>query len=82
MIIKFNSNTYKFVNLITKNLSYAFFCIGILFLVLAIYLQPLVGDDYYIKFQISNIKSFYEFFIKILKYFFYKFINFLSDHSP
>lgn len=67
MIIKFNSNTYKFVNLITKNLSYTFFCIGVLFLVLAIYLQPLVGDDYYIKFQISNIKSFYEFFI--IRYF-------------
>jgi len=54
---------FKFINLIAKNLSYVFFCIGILFLVLAIYLQPLVGDDYYIKFQISNITSFYEFFL-------------------
>jgi hypothetical protein len=54
----------KKINYILKKLSIIFFSLGIILGIFAIYNHPLVGDDYYLKFQINQSSSFYNFFLE------------------
>lgn len=54
----------KKINNISKKLSIIFFISSIILAILAIYYHPLVGDDYYLKFQINRSSDFYNFFLE------------------